>query len=96
MRVERYSAMGISIKNPETERLIRELARMTGEGQTEAVTEAVRERIAKINEAARRQKRLELILAIARETGPLLKDFDMDEALYGETGLYDRETGLPK
>ena len=36
------------------------------------------------------------MMAIADETAPLLKDFDMDEAMYGENGLYDRETGLPK
>ena len=34
--------MGINIKNPETVRLIKELAELTGEGQTAAVTEAVR------------------------------------------------------
>jgi antitoxin VapB len=88
--------MGINIKNEETERLIRELAQVTGEGQTEAVTVAVKERIERVSEEARRQSRLKRILEITRKTAPLLKDFDMDEALYGENGLYDRETGLPK
>jgi antitoxin VapB len=36
--------MALSIKNPETERLARELARVTGESLTEAVTEALRDR----------------------------------------------------
>jgi antitoxin VapB len=84
--------MGVNIKNPETVRLIRELAELTGEGQTAAVTEAVRERIARM----KRKGMAERLLAIARETAPLMKDFDMDEAMYGENGLYDRETGLPK
>jgi hypothetical protein len=88
--------MGINIKNPETVRLIRQLARMTGKGQTKAVTEAVREQIARINEPVMRQNRVNLILEIAGETGPLLRDLDMDEVLYGEDGLYDRDTGLPK
>ncbi len=88
--------MGINIKNPETERLIRELAALTGEGNTEAVTKAVRERIDRISAAAEKKKRLERILTVAKETGPLLKGFDMDEAMYGDDGLYDRETGLPK
>ena len=44
----KVSAMGINIKNPETVRLIRELAELTGKGQTEAVTEAVRERIERL------------------------------------------------
>ncbi len=82
--------MGINIKNPETTRLIRELAELTGQGQTEAVTEAVKARIEQI----RRVKgygRYEKIMALARETGPLLKGMpDHDEL------LYDAETGLPK
>ena len=84
--------MGINIKNPETERLIRELAELTGKGQTEAVTVAVREQLTRL----RRKGLAERLLAIGRETAPLMKGFDMDEAMYGENGLYDRETGLPK
>jgi antitoxin VapB len=37
--------MALSIKNPETERLARELARATGESLTEAVTVALRDRL---------------------------------------------------
>lgn len=82
--------MSINIKNPETTRLIRELAELTGQGQTEAGTEAVKGRIAQV-----RQKkgygRYEPIMAIARETGPLLKGVpDLDDF------LYDPETGLPR
>ena len=88
--------MGINIKNPETERLIRELAALTGEGKTEAVTKAVGERLERVKRAAKPGTRLERILAIAERTAPLLKGLDMDEAMYGEDGLYDRETGLPK
>lgn len=84
--------MGINIKNPETERLIRELAQKTGKGRTEAVTIAVREAL----ERVRRKGIAERIMEISRETAPLMKGFDMDEAMYGEDGLYDRETGLPK
>jgi antitoxin VapB len=88
--------MGINIKNPEAERLIRELAEKTGKGQTEAVTIAVREALERVDEAAKSREIYDKLLAIAAETGPLLKGLDMDEALYGENGLYDRETGLPK
>lgn len=88
--------MGISIKNSETVRLIRELAEMTGEGQTKAVTEAVRERIERLGAHDDEEARFRAMTEIARRTAPLLKDFDMDDALYGENGLYDRETGLPK
>lgn len=37
--------MRLTIKNPETDRLARELATATGESITAAVTEAVRERL---------------------------------------------------
>ena len=38
--------MGILIKNPEAERVVRELAQLTGESLTTAVEIAVRERLA--------------------------------------------------
>jgi len=82
--------MGINIKNPETVRLIKELAELTGEGQTAAVTEAVRERIANIRKS-KGHGRYEKMMAIADAMAPLLKDMpDIDEL------LYDPETGLPK
>jgi hypothetical protein len=88
--------MGINIKNPEAEQLIREFAAKIGKGQTEAVTIAVREALERLNEEAESRSIYNKLLAIAAETGPLLKGLDMDDVLYGENGLYDRETGLPK
>ncbi|MEJ0013410.1 MAG: type II toxin-antitoxin system VapB family antitoxin [Bauldia sp.] len=88
--------MGINIKNTETERLIRELAEMTGEGKTQAIGTAVRERINRLQAKSRAEQRYKAMTEIAEEIAPLLKDFDMDDALYGPDGLYDRETGLPK
>lgn len=88
--------MGINIKNPETVRLIKELAELTGEGQTAAITEAVRERIDRVQAESTADTRFKAMTEIVKRTAPLMKDFDMDEALYGENGLYDRETGLPK
>lgn len=87
--------MGVNIKNPHTERLIRELADLAGEGQTEAVTKAVEERLQRLR-GQKGHGRLEAMMAIADRMAPHLKDLDMDEVLYGEDGLYDRETGLPK
>jgi antitoxin VapB len=84
--------MGINIKNTETEQLIRKLAQKTGVGQTEAVTIAVREALQRLDKRGLSERLME----IGRETAPLLKDFDMDDAMYGPNGLYDRETGLPK
>jgi antitoxin VapB len=79
--------MGINIKNPETERLIRELADLTGKGQTEVVTEAVQEKLGRL----RNKGLAERLLAIGRETAPLLKDMP-DHGQF----LYDDKTGLPK
>jgi antitoxin VapB len=88
--------MGLSIKNPEAERLVRELAQKTGRGKTEAITIAVRDALDRLEADSRRKQRLARVLAVSDRMAPLLKGFDMDAALYGEDGLYDRETGLPK
>jgi hypothetical protein len=88
--------MGINIKNEETIRLIRELVQLTGEGQTEAVMESVRERLGRLDRERTTSARMKAMMEISSQTAPLMKDFDMDEAMYGENGLYDRETGLPK
>jgi antitoxin VapB len=88
--------MGVNIKNAETERLIRELAEMTGEGKTEAVEKAVRDRIERLQAKATAERRYKAMTELAEQIAPLLKDFDMDDAMYGPDGLYDRETGLPK
>jgi len=84
--------MGLNIKNEETHRLIRELAELTGETQTAAVTEAVRERLErlKVNPRAGVGERL---MAIARETAPLFGPYDPSED--PSDFLYD-ENGLPK
>lgn len=84
--------MGINIKNPETQRLIRELAQLTGEGQTEAVTNAVAERLQRLGWQRERGGRMaEALLAIGKETAPRLKGLPE----IGEY-LYDPETGLPR
>lgn len=79
--------MGINIKNSEAERLIKELAAATGESMTEAVTEAVRERLARINSKGLAKR----LMAIGRETAPYLRGVPDHADL-----LYDPETGLPK
>jgi antitoxin VapB len=48
--------MALSIKDPEADRLARELSRRTGESLTRAVTQAIRERLER--QKARRQSRL--------------------------------------
>jgi len=82
--------MSLNIKNEEAHRLAQELARLTGESMTAAVSEAIRERLERVransgNDLARR------IMNIAKECGPLWKEpyrsIDIDELLYDEDGL---------
>jgi antitoxin VapB len=90
--VERLKTMSLSIKNKETYDLVRELAEVTGESMTEAVTEAVRERLLRV----RREHDTSLLddlRAIRKESAPLFKP-PYDTADHGDL-LYD-ELGLPK
>ncbi len=83
--------MALNIKNEETHQLVRELAELTGESMTEAVTEAVRERLEKVRRE--KESRFERLMAIAKETAPLLRDLPPSTAI-GDL-LYD-ERGLPR
>ena len=79
--------MSLNIKNEETHRLAQELAAMTGESLTAAVTEAVRERL----ERVKSRGMAEGIMKIARRAAPLWKEpyksIDHGDLLYDEKGL---------
>jgi antitoxin VapB len=82
--------MGLNIKSEEAHRLARELARLTGESMTAAVTEAVRERL----ERVRRREAIGLadrLLAIGKDCAARLKEpfrsADHGDLLYDERGL---------
>ena len=81
--------MALSIKNPEVERLARELAGKTGESITDAVLVALRERMQR--EAQRRSdRRLRRLLRIVEDAKklPVLDDRSLEEILgYDEHGL---------
>jgi antitoxin VapB len=85
-------SMGLSIKNDEVERLIRQLADRRGVSMTEALRQAVASEIAR-DEAARAaevQARLARIMAIVDEMQrlPVLDNRSADEILgYDENGL---------
>ena len=85
--------MAVSIKDPDTDHLIRELARRTGETQVAAVKVAVMERLERLDhEQARvRHSRRDRLLAIARDTAPRLagvsESTDIGSYLYDERGL---------
>ena len=77
--------MSLNIKNEEAHRLARELANLTGESMTAAVSEAIRERL----ERVRSKSMAERLMQIAKECGPLWKKphVSVDELLYDEKGL---------
>lgn len=78
--------MSLNIKNEETHRLVQELTALTGESMTTAVTEAVRERLARIKSNGIKER----IAKIRREVAKELKGKplpDHAELLYDERGL---------
>lgn len=83
--------MPLNIKDPETDRLVRQLALLTGEKITDAVRIAVRERLDR--EAAKQGKAsLEELMAIVDEIASLpVHDPRTPEEIVG----YD-ENGLPR
>jgi antitoxin VapB len=84
--------VAISIKNEETERLARELAKRTGASITEAITRALREQL--IREEARRDapRVRDELLAIGRRCAALP---DLDTRSPEDILGYD-EFGLPR
>jgi antitoxin VapB len=83
--------MSLNIKNPETHRLATELARRTNVSMTEAVTEALREKLAALDAEDSAEARIAKISAIASECAsrlsPEVLALDHGELLYDEKGL---------
>lgn len=82
--------VALNIKNSDTYRLVEELASLTGENMTEAVTEAVRERLDRL----RRHRGTSLadhLLQIGKKCAPLLKEpfrsIEHGDLLYDNKGL---------
>ncbi len=82
--------MSLNIKNEEAHRLAQELARITGESMTVAVSEAIRERLERVRRNSG-EDLAERILKIGRECAAHLKEpfksIDIDELLYDEKGM---------
>jgi antitoxin VapB len=80
--------MSLNIKDPEAHRLAQEIARATGETMTRVVTEALRERLARLERQSARAS-LEELLAIAGRSAAYVKRpyLDHSELLYDERGL---------
>jgi antitoxin VapB len=82
--------MALSIKDPETERLARNLAQLTGETITMATKRAIEERLRRVGGQSRRAALLEDMAEIRRRWSamPVLNDRTPEEILgYDEHGL---------
>lgn len=84
--------MAISLKDPEADRLAREVAARTGETLTTAVVVALRERLARLRGRARRRPLREELREIGQRCAalPTLDDRPLEEILE-----FDRH-GLPR
>jgi antitoxin VapB len=82
--------MSMNIKNKEAHKLTEELAKLTGESLTAAVTEAVRERLDRVRQA-QGISLAEQLLKIGKDCAAHLKKpfraIDHGEMLYDERGL---------
>jgi antitoxin VapB len=82
--------MGMNIKNDEAQKLAHELSELTGESLTAAVTEAVRERLERV-QSTQGAGLADRLLRIGRECAAHLKEpfrsADHGDILYDERGL---------
>jgi antitoxin VapB len=85
--------MAFNIKNDEAHRLAEQLAGLTGESLTAAVTEAIRERLERVRGAKGGGSLADRLLAIGRRTAAHLKE-PAQPADHADT-LYDKQ-GLPR
>jgi antitoxin VapB len=84
--------MALNIRNPEAERLAAELARQTGETKTEAVTKALRDRLARVRRERTKRRLADELEEIAEHCANLpVRDHRRAEEILG----YD-ENGLPR
>jgi antitoxin VapB len=85
-----FEFMSLNIKDEKAHRLARELARLTGESMTAAVSEAIRERLERVRGNSRKDM-AERLLDIGRDCAAHLKEpyksMDVGELLYDEKGL---------
>ena len=82
--------MALSIRNPEAERLAADLARLTGETKTAAVTRALRDQLGRVRRDRAGKSLADRLLAIGRECAarPVLDSRTAEESLgYDEHGL---------
>lgn len=86
----RADAMSLNIKNKEAHKLANQLAKLTGENMTEAVTNAVRERLDRVR-CQRGSGLADRLIRIGKDCAARLKEpfrsKDHGDLLYDEKGL---------
>ncbi|MDE0177071.1 MAG: type II toxin-antitoxin system VapB family antitoxin [Gammaproteobacteria bacterium] len=85
--------MALNIRNPEAEMLAADLARLTGETKTAAVTRALREQLSRVRRDRSGMGLAGRLVAIGKECAalPVLDDRPAEEILgYDEDGLPSR------
>ena len=86
--------MSLNIKNQETHRLARELAQLTGETMTGAITVALKERLEREQRERSIEERLRKMRVISKRIAKLPRRPGPSAAEHGDF-LYD-ERGLPR
>ena len=84
--------MSFNVKKKETHQLARQLAKITGESMTEAVTKAIRERLDRVR-GVRKSDFADLLLQIGKDCAVHLRE-PFRSAAHGDL-LYD-DKGLPR
>lgn len=80
--------MSLNVKDPEAHRLAQAISRATGESMTRVVTEALRDRYARIERQRGRASVEELLTIADRATAHVKRPYvDHADLLYDETGL---------
>jgi antitoxin VapB len=80
--------MSLNIKDPEAHRLAQQIARATGETMTRVVTEALRERLSRLERRSARASAEELLAIAKRAASHAKRPYtDHAELLYDERGL---------
>jgi antitoxin VapB len=81
--------MSLNIKNPEAHELAAQLARVTGESMTKAVTQAIRERLEREKRKRDEGKLFAELMEIAEQCAAYpRRDYrTLEELLYDERGL---------
>ena len=81
--------MSLNIKNEETHRRAKKLARLAGETMTQAVDRAIAERLERVMRIQNKARLVERLLQIGHECAalPVLDDRSPEDMLYDERGL---------